>query len=53
VQRIFLDATSICAKETRISNAMECFGSRMEGLHLKAGKFIVEEQFKLILDSLI
>ena len=45
-QKIFLDATSICAKETRISDAIECFGRWMEGLRLKPGEIIVEEQIK-------
>jgi hypothetical protein len=46
VQRFFLDATALCAKETQISAAIEDFGHWMNGLRLKTGEIIAKEQAK-------
>lgn len=48
VQRIFINATSTCAKVTRISDAIDYFNKWMESLRLKTGELIVDEQIKLL-----
>lgn len=48
VQRIFLDATSTCAKVTRISDAIDSFDKWMQRLQLKTGELIVREQIRML-----
>jgi hypothetical protein len=47
VQRIFVTATSTCAKLTKIS-ALEYFDEWMRGLRLKTGELMTTEQIKLL-----
>lgn len=47
IQRIFVDATSRCAKATKISG-LDYFDGWMQSLRLKTGEIIVAEQIKLL-----
>lgn len=48
VQRIFINATTTCAKVTRIFDAIDYFNKWMESLRLKTGELIVDTQIKLL-----
>lgn len=47
IQRIFIDATSRCAKATKISG-LDYFEGWMQNVKLKTGEIIVGEQIKLL-----
>jgi hypothetical protein len=44
---MFIDATSKCAKATKISS-LDYFDGWMQSIHLKTGEIIVAEQIKLL-----
>jgi hypothetical protein len=47
IQRMFVDATSTCAKTTKIAS-LDYFDSWMRSIKLKTGELIVQEQIKLL-----
>jgi hypothetical protein len=47
-QRLFLEATVICAQEMKISRAIEWFHKAVADLRLTSGKVLVEEQIKML-----
>jgi hypothetical protein len=47
IQRIFIDATSKCAKATKIS-ALDYFDGWMQSIRLKTGEIVVAEQIKML-----
>ncbi len=47
-QRMFIEATVICAKEMKLDVAVEWFYKAIENLRLTPGKVLVEEQIKFL-----
>jgi len=47
-QKVFLEATLICAREMKISQAVEGLHNILEDLRLTPGKVIVQEQIKIL-----
>jgi hypothetical protein len=44
---MFVDATSTCAKATKIAN-LECFDGWMKGIKEKTGDLIIQEKLRLL-----
>jgi hypothetical protein len=47
IHEMFVDATSTCAKATKIAN-LECFDGWMKGIKEKTGELIIQEKMRLL-----